>query len=152
MEPKSDEHRKDSIRAANTLVRLSPHPRVLHPLILRACPQHNLVLILERILSELLIQKPSNPKQFLAQRLESIKVSKKLNFWSVEELESLFSKFDLTGKGSMSVAQCNQALKMLVGSNADVRDAQLGGVHCAPVDKKQFVEYMMKALAKVESQ
>jgi len=33
-----------------------------------------------------------------------------------------------------------------------VRDAQLGGVHCAPVDKKQFVEYMMKALAKVESQ
>ena len=119
---------------------------------MRRRPQHNLVLILERILSELLIAKPSNPKQFLAQRLESIKVSKKLSFWSVEELESLFAKFDLTGKGSVSVAQCNEALKMLVGSSADVRDPQLGGAHVAPMDKEQFVEYMMKALAKVESQ
>ena len=112
---------------------------------------HNLVLILERILSEVLISKPSNPKQFLAERLEFIKTSKDLSFWSVEELESLFSKFDLTGKGTMSIPQCNQALKMLVGGNVDIRDPQLGGVQCAPVDKTQFVEYMMRALAKVEN-
>ena len=63
-----------------------------------------------------------------------------------------FSKFDLTGKGTMTVAQCNEALKMLVGGKCDIRDPWLGGPHCAPVDKSQFVEYMLKALAKVENQ
>ena len=60
-------------------------------------------------------------------------------------------QFDLTDRGEMSVLQCNQSLSMLVGPGVDVRDSNLGGQYCSPLNMDQFVQYLDKALSKVEA-
>ncbi|DBA69916.1 hypothetical protein WJX79_009305 [Trebouxia sp. C0005] len=88
---------------------------------------HGLGLLFEGMTAALLLHKPAEPCKFLAEYLTGLQSQGAQPALTREELRIMFGMFDVTEKGTVSVAQANQALKTLVGQDADLqsKDAAL---------------------------
>lgn len=100
--------------------------------------------LLEAITSQLLFHKPENPKEFICQYLEQVKVTGTPALINDQDLDTMFGMFDLTKRGSLTADQANRALKVILGPSADL--AEVGVQPNAMLDKPQFVASMSAAL------
>jgi hypothetical protein len=98
----------------------------------------------QAITSQLLFYKPENPKEFICQYLEQVKVTGTPALINDQDLDTMFGMFDLTKRGSLTADQANRALKVILGPSADL--AEVGVQPNAVLDKQQFVTSMSAAL------
>jgi Ca2+-binding EF-hand superfamily protein len=68
----------------------------------------------------------------------------KQSFFSETDLKTMFSMFDITGRGTISAEQCNAALLTLLGSPKDCRGTL--GASTQLLNCEQFVSVMNDAL------
>lgn len=68
----------------------------------------------------------------------------KQSFFSATDLKTMFSMFDITGRGTITAEQCNAALLTLLGAPKDCR-ATLGA-DTDLLDCDQFVQVVADAL------
>ena len=75
------------------------------------------------LISQLLYHKPSDPRRFLVKHLEALKISgKRPQLLTRSDLAAMFSMFDITGKGLVTVAQAESALATIgAGAGAAAR-------------------------------
>ena len=76
--------------------------------------QHKLLPLFEMLGQLLVSEKPDDPQAFLLQQLEKLQSSvdrtSPMNFFSEEEVETLFAMYDSSKMGSITAAQCREAL------------------------------------------
>ena len=97
----------------------------------------------QALTAALLFHQPEDPKAFLKEFLGKLKGDDVNTLITDEDLEVMFSMFDLGGTGRINVNQTNQAIKMMVGEEASLLMDQ--GNH---VSKDEFVETCRKSLGK----
>ena len=68
-----------------------------------------------------------------------------------DELVTMFSMFDPTGKGKISSKQCNKALDVLTGHMGSVGVGGKDAAADAPVTEEQFVGHAKGALKEFSS-
>eukprot|EP00703_Trepomonas_sp_PC1_P000026 JAP96580.1 hypothetical protein TPC1_10033 [Trepomonas sp. PC1] len=68
--------------------------------------------------SEIIYNKPENPKQFIAKLLEQL-MTKEKEFYSNEEIDILYKKFEILERGFIADKQCEKALTD-IGINGDI--------------------------------
>lgn len=92
--------------------------------------------------AELLFHKPDDPKAFISDYLTGVKTGGTRPLLDAKDLETVFGMFDVVGRGTISVAQAESALRNVLGQGASLGmlepDAQL--------TKDQFVEAMSSSL------
>ena len=97
----------------------------------------------QALTAALLFHQPEDPKAFLKEFLGKLKGDDVNTLITDEDLEVMFSMFDLGGTGRINVNQTNQAIKMMVGEEASLLMDE--GNH---VSKDEFVETCRKSLGK----
>jgi len=77
---------------------------------------HNILELFEMLGQMLISEKPDDPRGFLVEQLERMRAVKDrtspMNFFSEEDVETLFSMYDV-GKRGMTSQQCREALDAL---------------------------------------
>ena len=114
---------------------------------------NKIIEVLEAMTAALMVAKPEDPKAFLVEKLTALKATgSPVMAFSDEELVTMFSMFDPTGKGKITNKQCNKALEVLTGHMGTVG---LGGgpvpVADAPVSQEEFVGHAKGALKEYSS-
>eukprot|EP01112_Ceratiomyxa_fruticulosa_P019739 TRINITY_DN652_c0_g1_i4.p1 TRINITY_DN652_c0_g1~~TRINITY_DN652_c0_g1_i4.p1 ORF type:complete len:120 (+),score=18.33 TRINITY_DN652_c0_g1_i4:258-617(+) len=88
----------------------------------RYLEEHQIVSLFQHLTTSLIFHKPQDPVKYLIEELKTIQKSKLgLGFFTKEDLITMFSMFDITGKGSITSTQFKQALVSL-SSNAKVQN------------------------------
>ncbi|KAK3278082.1 hypothetical protein CYMTET_13957 [Cymbomonas tetramitiformis] len=106
--------------------------------------KHRILPLFETMTAALLYFKPDMPKKFLTDRLTRMKSGRGEVFFEEKDLSTMFNMFDITGRGTISVDQCNQALCTLLGPGKDVRDTL--GESVRLLNTEQFTTVMKDAL------
>eukprot|EP00959_Pyramimonas_sp_CCMP1952_P269369 5631140-Pyramimonas_sp.AAC.2 len=109
--------------------------------------KYRVLSLFEMMTASLLYYKPDDPKQFLVDRLINLKCGTGESFFQDNDLKTMFSMFDITGRGTISIDQCGAAMATLLGTSKDVKDA-------LPAEKTQlkcdeFIQVMKEALNSV---
>ncbi|CAL6104019.1 Conserved_hypothetical protein [Hexamita inflata] len=86
--------------------------------------KYNIQDLFDYIQSEVVYNKPSNPREFVAQLLANL-IDGKIQFYSDEEINILFKKFEVLDRGWISITQCKVALKD-IGINDEIVKEILG--------------------------
>ncbi len=121
-------------------------------------------------IAQLLYHKPTDPRAFLVQQLELLKVARQPGLLNRRDLSAMFHMFDLTGRGHVTAEQADNALATILGRGggsggggaaAEVTDAagapaaageEGGGDAVAQLAKQRrldlprFVQYMAERL------
>lgn len=103
--------------------------------------------LFEALTAALLFHKPQKPRQFIVENLQALKSSSNEVFFTETDLKTMFGMFDVTGRGTISVDQCNAALATLLGVSKDCRDGMGQGAQLLNCD--QFIKVMKEALESV---
>lgn len=109
--------------------------------------KHRVMALFEMMTAALLYYKPDDPKEFLVDSLVKLKSGSGEPFFLDNDLKTMFSMFDITGRGTITIEQCNAAMATLMGSGKDAKDA-------LPADKTlltcdEFIQVMKEALSSV---
>eukprot|EP00239_Pterosperma_sp_CCMP1384_P008659 CAMPEP_0197857488 /NCGR_PEP_ID=MMETSP1438-20131217/30611_1 /TAXON_ID=1461541 /ORGANISM="Pterosperma sp., Strain CCMP1384" /LENGTH=215 /DNA_ID=CAMNT_0043473339 /DNA_START=53 /DNA_END=700 /DNA_ORIENTATION=+ len=107
--------------------------------------KHRILPLFEMMTAALLYSKPDKPRTFLVEKLTKLKTGNGEAFFTDQDLSTMFSMFDITGKGCITVEQCNEALATLLGPGKDVRDSL--GATTRTLSCDQFVKATREALA-----
>ncbi|CAL6101260.1 Conserved_hypothetical protein [Hexamita inflata] len=86
--------------------------------------KYNIQDLFDYIQSEVVYNKPPNPREFVAQLLANL-IDGKIQFYSDEEINILFKKFEVLDRGWISITQCKVALKD-IGINDEIVKEILG--------------------------
>jgi len=77
---------------------------------------HKLLELFDLLGQKLVAQRPDNPRQFLISELTKLKSTREpsspLNFFSPDDIETLFSMYDVSGDG-LTAGQCREALNAM---------------------------------------
>ena len=68
----------------------------------------------QSITSQLLFYKPEDPRQFVCQHLERMKLMGAEQLVNEADLDTMFSMFDITKRGVISIEQANAAAKQIL--------------------------------------
>mmetsp|Transcript_7030 Transcript_7030/g.12156 ORF Transcript_7030/g.12156 Transcript_7030/m.12156 type:complete len:222 (+) Transcript_7030:231-896(+) len=108
---------------------------------------NRILALFETLTSALLYYKPENPTDFLVERLTTLKSGRGEAFFLDSDLKTMFSMFDITGRGTITIDQCNAAMGTLMGPGKDVKDS------LPPAQKllncEEFIKVMKEALNSV---
>lgn len=103
--------------------------------------------LFETLTAALLFHKPEKPRKFIVEALQALKAGSGEALFSDTDLKTMFGMFDITGRGTISVDQCNAALMMLLGEQKDCRATLGQGAQLLNCD--QFIKVVKEALASV---
>mmetsp|Transcript_39188 Transcript_39188/g.85253 ORF Transcript_39188/g.85253 Transcript_39188/m.85253 type:complete len:215 (-) Transcript_39188:393-1037(-) len=109
--------------------------------------KHRVLSLFEMMTAALLYYKPEDPKQFLVDRLVKLKCGNGEPFFLDNDLKTMFSMFDITGRGTITIDQCNAAMATLMGPGKDAKDAL--GPEKALLTCDEFISVMKEALSSV---
>jgi len=100
----------------------------------------NIQELLEHLMTQLLIEQPDSPKEYLIEYLTQIKNnSQKTGIFTTEDLEAMFQMIDLTGQGKISKSQFRNALKNLTGqASNNEQNAVQGGKTVVPPNEEKI--------------
>lgn len=102
------------------------------------------ITLVQVLLSELLFHKPADPKQYILDYLEKIKVTGTKPLLNQQDLATMFGMFDITNNGTVTKQQANNALRTVLGPQAAVNTPSGAERH---FNKEEFVSYMKEQLA-----
>lgn len=85
---------------------------------------------------------PENPKKFVAELLQQL-IDNKVEFYSDDEIQILFKKFEVLDRGSISKSQCEKALRDIGIHDSIINSLQLN----EQVSEQEFIALAKKALA-----
>jgi hypothetical protein len=115
--------------------------------------QHSLHAVIQGCIAQLLYHKPTDPRAFLVQQLELLKVSRQPSLLNRRDLSAMFCMFDITGRGYVTAEQADNALGTILGAEPADAAAQGSGADVVgqlakqrEMDPHQFVEYMAERL------
>ncbi|OQR97393.1 sporangia induced hypothetical protein [Thraustotheca clavata] len=98
--------------------------------------------VLQELCSLMMYSRPANPREFMIQQLQIIRHARETrsvsSFFTELDLTTMFSMFDTTNQGSISLAQYDQALKNLGIDRPTIRLPE----SITRVDKNLFVRSM----------
>lgn len=108
--------------------------------------------VMEAMTAALMVAKPEDPKAFLAEKLTALKASgTPIMEFSDDELVTMFSMFDPTGKGKITSKQCNKALEVLTGHAGTIGSGGAMQEDGIPVSQEDFVGHAKGALKEYSS-
>lgn len=107
---------------------------------------HKLVPLLESMAAALLYEMPSNPRTFLANKLEALRATgKEPHHFTDEDLTALFGIFDVSGRGVVTTEQTGEAIKVLTGEKRSVGEG-IGAEKHEELEKDKFIQHTRAAL------
>mmetsp|Transcript_28539 Transcript_28539/g.39419 ORF Transcript_28539/g.39419 Transcript_28539/m.39419 type:complete len:220 (+) Transcript_28539:52-711(+) len=106
--------------------------------------RHRILPLFESMTAALLFHKPDKPRQYLVENLVNMKTGSGEVFFKEIDLKTMFSMFDITGRGTISPSQCNAALDTLLGPGNECRDSMGKGIELINCD--QFIKVMKEAV------
>jgi hypothetical protein len=81
---------------------------------------------LQGCIAQLLYHKPTDPRAFLVQQLELLKVSRQPSLLNRRDLSAMFHMFDVTGRGYVTAEQADNALATILGGGGGEATADAG--------------------------
>eukprot|EP01026_Neomeris_dumetosa_P039044 TRINITY_DN31987_c0_g1_i2.p3 TRINITY_DN31987_c0_g1~~TRINITY_DN31987_c0_g1_i2.p3 ORF type:complete len:132 (+),score=21.06 TRINITY_DN31987_c0_g1_i2:315-710(+) len=112
--------------------------------------KHKIIRVFEEMTSVLLYEKPEDPKQFLVDFLECVKIGDISQFIDRRDFGAMFGMFDITRKGVVTVKQANNALKTIIGQSDQEKLEEAGSKdEDVEMSKEEFVNYMLRRLETV---
>eukprot|EP00899_Mesostigma_viride_P002701 jgi/Mesvir1/12431/Mv00596-RA.1 len=110
--------------------------------------RHRLQELFEFLTSSLIYQKPSDPVAFVVEQLVALKsfAKKSEDYLTDEDLEVVFSLFDVAGRGWITPEHCNEAMASIGCAGANCRSVDLLGPRVTQVSQADFVKACRGAL------
>jgi hypothetical protein len=90
-----------------------------------------------------MINKPTDPKQFIIAQLEKIKVAGTKPVLDAQDLDTMFGMFDITKRGVVTEQQASNALRTVLGQRAPKPGSDAASTAMC---KLEFVSYMRTTL------
>lgn len=95
------------------------------------------------LLAELMVLKPSSPKQYIIGQLEKIKVAGTKPVLTSQDLSTMFAMFDITKRGVVTQQQASNALRTVLGQRAPQPEPAAAAT---AMGVKEFVAFMQTSL------
>ncbi|EQC37226.1 hypothetical protein SDRG_05451 [Saprolegnia diclina VS20] len=133
-----------AMRREDTTIEFEPRdPREKAEKYLKANKIH---VILQEICTNMMYIRPTNPREFMVQQLNLIRHAREnrtaMTFFTETDLATMFSMFDTTSQGTISLVQYDQALLNLGIDRPTLRLPE----SINRVDKNLFVRSMLQEL------
>ena len=104
--------------------------------------KHNISELLQYLLQLVLIETPTNPRQFLIEELEKLKSKKSTSILTTTDFETMFSIIDINNKGFVSYEQTLNSLVNLAIAEQTAKEALKSFDVNSRITKDQFVKIM----------
>ncbi|KAH6567239.1 hypothetical protein BASA50_000522 [Batrachochytrium salamandrivorans] len=112
--------------------------------------KHHILDIVQQLTTELLVERPEHPQEFMVRRLEAMRVARTRNqnhiLFSRENAAALYKIFDITGRGYITIEQYREAMMTMGATKYNFKPLGYG---VNRISSDTFVDEALTALRKL---